>query len=297
VLRRLLTFIAPFAALLAFAAPAWGTIATGYPEWVRNNRLLETGSAAPVFAFGYTTFTSSNEFEPTPGSGVKEKELEIECTNVLFGSAVNEGSPVRAHFSVLEWWAMGHTPTGEHTEMSELCRFTYLGEAAGEAWVTAEQPLEETQQSGIVCINPAKKLEECEKSGETEEKTIIRTVHRPALTTPWNGEVVVKGGYPYLRLGIPTESGKSCSETPAPPGCIRLAILYPAINLQFPFEGSMEIKLVNGLANGLSPSTIEFEGTKSGDLVIPGTNGESVVYINGTIKLLGAEGRELITVR
>ncbi|MHB8490772.1 MAG: hypothetical protein ACYDA6_00950 [Solirubrobacteraceae bacterium] len=270
----------------AMPLTAQASVASGSPEWYKNGQLASSGSHLPVFGDGFITFESS---EKEPGV----KELEIECMNILYGGISNEGSPLRGHAQILEWWAMGHVQAAEHTEVSSLCRFTYLGGPAGEAWVTAERPLEVTQQEAIVCDSPNKKLTECEATGETERKEMIREVRRAPLTTPWNSELVVKGSTTYAKIGVPTEAGKSCSEEPAPPGCMRLTILYPEINLQLPIEGSLEAKLVNGAKNGLSPSELVFEGTKSGSLTIPGSLGETV-FASGKVKLLGAEGRELL---
>jgi hypothetical protein len=275
--------------LICAPATAQASIANGNPEWYKNGTPVSSGSHLPMFGDGFMTFETSTEIAPG------QKELEIECMNVLFGGFSNEGSPLRGHFQILEWWAMGHTPTSEHPELGALCRFTYLGQPSGQAWVTAERPLSVIEQDSIICESPNKKLAECQPTNETEKRSMIREVGRPPLTTPWNAELIVKSGVPYAKLGIPTEAGKSCSETPAPPGCVRMTVVYPEINLQFPFEGSLEVRLINGTKNGLSPSELKFEAEKSGALTIPGTNGEAKVYASGPVKLIGAEGRELIT--
>ena len=268
-------------------------------EFFKNEVGVSTGAQIPVFGEGVITFeTAEVEVEP----GRKLREIEMECVNLLYGSVVNEGSPPLGHAQTLEWWAMGHTPTEGHPEISDLCRFTYLGATAGEAWVTAERPLNVVEQDGEICISQKKReLSECpKKAGEPGAERVItsvaRSITREPLTTPWNEELVPVGPNNLrMRIGIPTESGKHCTENPAPPGCMRLTIIYPGINLQIPFEGSLEPRWLNGVGNGLAPSTMEFEGETSGHLHV--ANEEKPIYVSGTDKIIGAPGRELITAK
>lgn len=270
----------------------------------RNEVVTGSGANVTVFGMGVLTFeTPEVELEP----GVKSREVEIECVNLLFGSVYNEGTePPRAKGQIFEWWAMGHTPTSEHNETSPLCRFTYLGGPGGEAWVTAERPLNVVEQEGEVCLLKTKhELSQCPKKvgepgAERVITSVIREVTREPLTNPWNTQVVSNlhegARENRLRIGVPTESGKSCEEIPAPPGCVRLTIIYPAINLQFPFEGYMEPVWENGVGNGLSPSTLEYKGESTGRLHVAGSL-EAPLYAAGYDKILGAAGRELLTVK
>lgn len=267
-------------------------------EFFKNEVAIGAGAQIPVFGEGAITFeTPEVEVEP----GRKLREIEMECVNLLFGSVVNEGSPPAAHAQTLEWWAMGHTPSVEHPEVSDLCRFTYLGTTAGEAWVTAERPLNVVEQQGEVCINQKKReLSECpKKAGEPGAERVItsvaRSITREVLTPPWNEQIVGPEREPHLKIGIPTESGKSCTENPAPPGCMRLTIIYPGIDLQIPFEGTLEPNWLNGAGNGLSPSEMEFAGERSGHLHV--ANEEKPIYVSGAVKIIGAPGRELISVK
>jgi hypothetical protein len=271
------------------------------PELYKNEVPMANASKVPVFGEGLVTFeTPEVELEP----GVKSREVEIECLNLWFGSVVNEGTVPKMQSQVLEWWAMGHTPSPEHPETSALCRFTYLGGPGGEAWVTAERPLSIVEQEAEVCLVRTKhELSECPKKvgepgAERAITSVIRTVGREPLTNPWNAEVVWPENEPepHVRIGIPTEAGKSCEEIPAPPGCIRLTIVYPAINLQFPFEGSVEPRWQNGVGTGLTPSSLEYLGEKGGHLHVAGS-AEAPLYMSGTNKVIGAPGRELITIK
>ena len=58
-------------------------------------------------------------------------QTTIECVNVGFGGGWNiadeTGEPIYGHGEILVWWASGHTPTAEHTELSSRCRFIYHG--------------------------------------------------------------------------------------------------------------------------------------------------------------------------
>jgi hypothetical protein len=267
-------------------------------EFFKNEVAVGTGAQIPVFGEGAITFeTPEVEVEP----GHKAREIEMECVNLFYGSVVNEGSPPTAHLQTVEWWAMGHVPSAEHPEMSDLCRFSYLGATAGEAWVTAERPLNIVEQVGEICISQKKReLSECpKKAGEPGAERVItsvaRSITREPLTTPWNEQVVGVPREPHVKIGIPTETGKSCTENPAPPGCIRLTIIYPGLDLQIPFEGSLEPRWLNGVGNGLSPAAMEFEGEASGHLHI--ANEEKPILTSGIVKLLGAPGRELINVK
>ena len=268
-------------------------------EFYRNEVGIGTGAAIPVFGTGAITFeTPEVEVEP----GRKLREIEMECVNLSYGSVVNEGSPPLGHLQTVEWWAMGHVPTEAHPETSALCRFTYLGTTAGEAWITAERPLNLVEQVGEVCISHAKReLSECPKKvGEAGAERVItsvaRSITREPLTTPWNEELVRVGPNDmHVKIGVPTESGKSCTEIPAPPGCMRLTIVYPGINLQIPLEGSLEPQWLNGVGNGLAPSSLEFEGESTGHLHV--ANEERPIYVTGANKIIGAPGRELITAK
>jgi hypothetical protein len=275
---------------------------TTTPEAYRNEVATANLSHISVFDFGQVTMETP-EVENTE-THVKSREVELECVNLSVGSLTNEGTePPRAFGQVLEWWAMGHTPTAEHTEVSPTCRFTFLGAPGGEAWVTAERPLRAVTQTAEVCINPAKELSECKKKvgepgAEREFKSVLEQISRETLTTPWNMEAFINSeGKRRMRVGISSETGKSCAEEPAPPGCVRLTIVYPALNLFFPFEGSLEPTWVNGAGNGLSPSSLEFEGERSGTLRAAGGAARSTLSLVGSNKIIGTAGQELVSVK
>jgi hypothetical protein len=135
-----------------------------------------------------------------------------------------------------------------------------------------------------------------EPGAEREITAVIRSVTREALTVPWNQEMTENTEHKLaLKIGYPTESGKNCREEPAPPGCIKLAIIYPAINLQLPFEGSIQAKWTSGSGSGLSPSSFAYEET-SEKLHVTGQP-ETTMLVSGSDKVLGVENMALLSVK
>ncbi|MHB8490770.1 MAG: IPT/TIG domain-containing protein [Solirubrobacteraceae bacterium] len=239
---------------------------------------------------------------PLVGSGelkleVAALEAQVECVNLGFGSAWNESEPAGGHAQILSWWASAHTTTGANTELGSSCRFVYQGAPAGEAWVSAEPPLGLIEQEAVLCANSKQPLNACLNSGQTLTASVIREVIRKPLSLPWNVALTANAGsLAYAKLGVPTAAGKTCAEESAPEGCVVVDVIAPALNLQLVLEGALEPRVVNGTKNGLSPSTLEFKGAASGHLHLRGAP-NAVGYLTGTVKLLGLEGQELITVQ
>ena len=263
------------------------------PEWSKNGRLIGA-SRAGIFGYGQFTLAST------------QQELGAECVNLMFGSVANEtreGGPARGYAQILGWWASGHAAMSGHAELGSSCRIISAGAGAGssgEAWITPEGPVHTVEQQGEICINKERvRLSECPiKAGEAGAERVLTAVatevSRESPSLPWNAELVPKEGGVHLRIGVPTEAGRSCAEAPAPAGCVKMTLVAPTLGWQLPVEGEVEPALVNGVHNALSPSTLEFEGAGSGALSSP-SSAISSATLSGGIKILGSAGQELIT--
>ena len=260
----------------------------------------------------------------------------IECVDLGFGAGWNEGKPrnevTEARGEALSWWASGHSPNAEHTELSSRCRLVYSGVEGAQlskvaTWVTAEPPLHTTVQEGVVCAEPTEKeLSECPSESEQLHEGVIRELSREAPSVPWNiqfGETSEKGraqiGLRQVCIGRfnaertelpkcpeateqkPAGNPKECSipPTPAPPGCVRVQVLSgPTLNLHLEYEGYLEPLNLNGAPNGLTPSVWEFEGAGGGEPTLrlaesPSSEGS----VTGALKILGYSGQELVDAR
>jgi hypothetical protein len=300
-----ITLAVTLGALVALgAAPVAAQAATKTLR--KNGAVVHEGSKITTVGYGQIKLIS-------PGL----EETEIECVNVGFGYLSNE--PGRISGQILVWWASGHQATAEHTELSAKCRYVNEGgQQTAVAWATAEPRLHEVIQEGIVCANKEKPhLSECTGPNETEKnKSLIREVTRENLTLPWNGHLVegvgANAGEAFSQLGESSEVGKTCGEAEhlatsahVAPGCIRVQILVPELALDLPFEGGIDPKSLNGTRNGLSPSAWRFEGeheyagegTERGAESLSYAKNRSIHgYTSGTVKILGFEGQELLTV-
>ncbi len=189
-------------------------------------------------------------------------ETEIECVNLAFGSAWNEGSPSLARGQVLGWSASGDaSKTG--TELNRECRFKKGGSV--EAWVSDEPAL--TRSGGV---------------GE----------HTAPLSVPWNVELRCgereETEVTIVKIGVPNgaapstgcesepaeleatkkeeEERRGCYASPVPAGCIKVNIVQPALGLETVFEGSVGARVLDGSGNGLNASRLRVEGASSGRL-------------------------------
>ena len=262
------------------------------PRWYRNLSIIGTNHV-PIIGFGQITVSS-----------VKH-QLSIECVNLMTGFVWNENKEstgTRAYGFINTWWASGHAPTTENGELSTKCRMSGESASGREGWLDAEPPLQGVTQQGEVCIDKAKTgLGECpipagEPNAEREDVKVVTGLSREALSTPWNMELIPKenGLRISARIGVPSEKGHSCSESPAPPGCIRMSVVVPSLGWQLPLEGSLEPTLLIGAGNALTPSSFEFEGEKSGTL----HSSSSLLggaTITGADKFLGANNQEMIS--
>ena len=267
-----------------------------------RSRDVASGSKVPIFGEGVIDFeTPEVELEP----GVKSREVEIECINLMFGSIVNEGTIPKLQSQVLEWWAMGHVPTAEHSETSALCRFTYLGGPGGEAWVTAERPLNIVEQEGEVCLIRSKReLSECPKKvgepgAERAITSVIRSVGREPLTNPWNAEVIWHEG----EAGTPPahrDPHRNRQELRRNPGASRVHPAHdhlpgdrPAVPVRRQ-RGTDLAKRRRQRALALAAGIPGRKGWPSARVPDPPKRRSSPP---ATTKIIGAPGRELITIK
>ena len=289
------------------------------PEVYRNEVAIAT-SGVPQVAYGQLEIESP------------QIQTTLECVVLGWGAVWNEGTPTFAHGEILGLWANGHAPTAEHPELGNKCRFVYHGveenpSTSPFAWASPEPPLQLVNQEGVVCAESGKKeLSRCREESERIHDTVTREVSREALTVPWNLDYTEKNGSPYARLGLPDEcKGRSgsartelskCPEasereagqnpegcnippTPAPPGCVKVEILSnPPLNVHQEYEGHLEPLMVNSGPSGLAPASWEFEGHTKGE---PGLHLRETptaeLSATGSLKLLGYQGQELITVK
>ncbi len=215
---------------------------------------------------------------------------EIECMQLAFGDAFNEGSPSSGRGEILGFSASGNaTKTG--TETNRECKFK-KGTSEVEAWVTDEPALEQTGTVG--------------KRGVP-------------LTVPWDVELRCgereESEAPILRLGVPSgttpspackseeeekteieaeESGRTgCYATTVPAGCMKVNIVQPSLALETVFEGSLRPHVVDGAGTGLNASRWKFEGATSGKLRLA-TEFATSGTTTGEVKTSGLGASELL---
>ncbi|HLI32770.1 MAG TPA: S53 family peptidase [Solirubrobacteraceae bacterium] len=258
------------------------------PSIFRNNRSVEVanGTNAADERLSLTAYGELKLEAPT-------LEISLECITLAYGSAWNEGEPKAGRGQVLSIFASGRLPAQSGEAPSAECQLKHghAGKSSA-AWVSAEAPLLTHSVEAQVCVNASEPLATC---SEREERKVITSVARGALSLPWEGALLYKVGVPYARIGQPAGEG-SCSAEPPPAGCLAIDVVDPTLGLELPLVGSLEAKVVDGVANGLSPSTLELEGATSGTLHEPGSPA-TLAYLSGSLRVLGFEGQELLTVR
>jgi hypothetical protein len=298
------------------------------PELFVNEFIKNTGTFhEPVFAYGELELES-------PQTDTQIECVNVGFGGGWNEAPTGQPNPVSARGEILEWSASGHSPAEAHPELGNRCRFVYegseeVGAGAPVAWASAEAPLEEVTDEAALCRETKALDVECpttEREAEFVHETVIRSLSRGALMLPWNVQYTERAGAQRMRIGAPDEcKGRSgtertelgrcpqASEREAaasseactagggqdPPGCVSIQIIAePPLNVDLVYQGYVEPKWINGVGNGLSPSEWEFEGSGAGEPALhlansPATEGS----ITGMVKLIGAAGRELLTVK
>ena len=276
-------------------SPTGGSATFQYtePRWYKNLKITVEKSRTQMLGYGQLDLASLNT------------EFSAECVSLMYGAVWNENREPSVGFkgygAIYSFLGAGHAVTSEHLELGSDCRLSAPGAPSGtEAFVTPEMPLHPIVQEGEVCIDKQKaSLSACpikagEPGAEREITSVVREVTREPSYLPWNVELVPKEGGINVKIGVPNEKGKSCSEKPAPAGCVHLTVVAPALGWQLAVEGSVEPTLLIGVGNGLSPSTLEFEGEKTGTLTSSSATVGSAT-MTGTLKIIGFSAQEMIT--
>jgi hypothetical protein len=232
------------------------------------------------------------------------------------GEAIN---PERGYGEVTDW-------------RTSLCEGTLVGESleVGRPKLTpavsAEMPLEKEFREAEVCANEFKtKLSECPNPSERESARVISAARRRPLNLPWKLELVrgkrgeregvlMKIGlHEFGEAGQATTQNTGCfpkekfvnpetakeEERPAnytaiPSGCVGLNVYAPQYAFEYALYGTLEDFTLNGFANGLRPSRLEF--IEPGKLFSSeGAEGEGET--TGELHLFGSRAVELINAR
>ena len=263
------------------------------PEVYRNEVAVGANNHVPSIGYGQLLLHSPRI------------ETFAECVNVGFGAGWNEGPPTTGHGEILAWWASGHTPTAENSELgftlgfSSRCRFDYHGVEENNpvepfAWLSAEPLLKLVNQEGIVCtLANQRSLSQCPNESERIHELVTRAVSREPPSVPWNLRFTERSEVLRIQIGLPEEcrnktgaertelakcpeasvrepgknpEGCNIPPVPAPPGCVRVQMLtQPPLNVHLEYEGHLEPRAISAGPNGLSPSSWEFEGTQRGE--------------------------------
>jgi hypothetical protein len=207
----------------------------------------------------------------------------------------------------------------------------YEGTGAGplSVFVTAEPPLQQKLVEGAVCnaVRVYKSIGECPAS-ELQFTELVASVTRPPSTLPWKSEFVrgkSADGQSVIQQRIGMASYGECgpgeleatSQDPldcrareansacypaggrssnVPTGCVDLDVVIPQIPVEIPVYGSLEATWRNGVGTGISPSSLEFEGSWTGRLASQEQTEQSQT-VSGSAVMLGAEGQELLTLK
>ena len=296
-------------------------------EMYINEAIKQLGTSHfPILAYGQLELQS-------PQTGTQLECVNLAFGAGWNEAPTGRANPATAHGEIVEWLASGHSPAEGHPEIGSNCRLVYHGVEENQptspvAWASAELPLNEVTREAEVCIKTNHDDIDCwdDPTSIREDVTVSTEVTREASSLPWNVQFTERGGAQRVRIGLPSEcKGKAVSErtelsscpeasereagaspqacgaesVPEPPGCLRIqALVGPPLNVSLEYEGYVEPSTVNGAGNGLSPSSWQFEGSAAGEAALhlsgsPTTEGS----VTGALKLIGAPGRELLTLK
>jgi len=267
------------------------------PRIFDNGSELAVGVEKPVVAWGRIYLKTTTI--PVP----------ITCINTFYAKGGNkheggvETNPIRGYGEVLGWG----TNSCEAKELEAIL--------SKPVEVSAEEPPELVTQEAEVCKEATKtKLSECPSESEREKKTVIVNFHRRLTSLPWKVEYIrgkTAEGIEVVqqRTGLKEfgeagngreestkcyPSGKTFTEVPA--GCIVVNIEFPKSKSELLFFGTQEITGINGRGNALTPSFLEFESKQTGYLESE-HEAFGKGFTEGEVKLIGAEGQELLTTK
>jgi len=241
----------------------------------------------------------------------------VECGATLQANIWNGGGQGVGEVTAFNTnWCQRNTLTIRRPGETICLKGEHECEEIGPVYVSGEMPLQEDPVEAEACKGTLVFLRECPGESEREPITLFtRTARRGSL--PWKlelgrgereGEVETMadiGGpgsscYPKETVvvgGAEVERPDSWEEVPA--GCMKIGVILPELPAEFVYYGRLEVALVNGVKNGLSPSRFEFDesgGLESGHTPSEAaTEGEAT--IDGGLQVAGVPSFELITAK
>jgi hypothetical protein len=204
-----------------------GWSAAGFVNEPSDNFKEAAGSMCVTRSGSTEWFTAE---PPVHLSAVVAKGINGAPTERLVIQGPFRGSATHREPPSLPW--LEESEGTENTETRAKTFFVKIGIAA--------HPTERTQVE----------TEEAAAGVPTERRTGCYPF--PALT-----EIVREPGYVK---GRETE----LQRRPSPPGCVKVTLVAPEEGLEVPYEGSLEPEEVNGVRNGLLPSSGVFKGGSAG---------------------------------
>jgi hypothetical protein len=281
-----------------------------------------TASAGPEFYANGVNVGSRHQLFMADGPIVLQSEEvgKVHCTALIRGTVSNTGGAGVGEIS-------SFSPTGcEAPELEELlCHFyppPFEESPCGKGhpvYLDGEMPFRVRVREGEVCKEASKRPSECEAESEREQLTVYSGFAR-RTSLPWTLQLLegirLEEEVSLLRLGgalscYPKETivveGKEVEEPvnweQVPSGCVKLNFIVPRLPAEIQYYGRLELTLLNGTKNGLSPSRLQF--AESGALQDGKVSEEGHVSayptdratISGTVHLLGEPNVELLTAR
>jgi hypothetical protein len=280
-LRAFLPALAVVAVLGLAPATAMATQETGNPELYSNGVRIGTSKVGQV-GWGPIKLVSAT------------LETEIECVNLGFGSANNEGTPAFGSGQLLGWDASGDaTSAGGISETSRTCLFTKSGVVGhAEAWATDEPAVETTRKSPLTV--PWNVKLQCYEAEAVKHAVVrIGIPNGTAAPTAECPTEAVRGE----QITTEETERKGCFATTVPEGCVKVDIIVPALGLEQIFEGTQQPAATNGFTNGLHASEWKFnDPVMLGKLHLKGVFA-TVGTTTGVVKEIGFGSIQLITAK
>jgi hypothetical protein len=243
---------------------------TGHPEIFSNGIRNSSKSPAGLEASGALKLS------------VPALSAEIECINVGWGPAWNEGSPSLAHAKVMGWFASGNGTTAG-TALSRQCKFKQGTLEGAEAWITSEPALAEGKRSGPLSL-PWNADLGCYE-GEA-------TLHSLAIIGIPNGATPVIGckkseAEQQAAIEQEEQTRVGCYATTVPEGCVKVDVVVPSAAEELVLAGTVVAKWQNGFGNGLHPSNLAFIEDPSAQLHLAGSY-STAAKVSGGLRVSGA---------
>jgi hypothetical protein len=241
-------------AVMVAPGSAQARLEEGNPEGYTNGVRMPTTGKIAVYGHGTVHWQSES------------LGANIECVQIMWGYLHNEGAPAFGTGQILGWAAQGDA-TALGGELRPSCKFTKAGvEGEPEASITDEPPIETRRMPRSVPWNTAFVC--FERASEGIRFASLR--------------IGIPTGAPAPTVACPTEAERGteiekeetervgCYAVAVPEGCVKLTWLVPSLGLETTFEGSEQMRWINGFTNGTHPSSWGPEGTQVGRLHLRG---------------------------